>query len=184
MASDPCLYDAFLCHRHSDGRRIAQWLRNRLRGFRLPQEVLKKLTETERPQRERSLEVYLDSVYEGAGSDYWQQKVAPALEKSQHLLVLWTPAASRRHPPDVWDPVWEEIESFCRMGRETSITLILARGDETQPSPGGLLTRFPRMEVRRLVDKTPLRFFWLPKLFNLDEELVKIAGLCTPFRAI
>lgn len=168
-------YDAFLCHRRSDGRSAARWLRRRLLAFRIPRGVLEGLSEEARREMERPLEVYLDRVYEGAGPNYWTDTLRPALDATRHLVVLWTPESGRRKPGD-WDAVWKEVEHFVTTGREDRILLVLAKGDERQPSPADLLAKNPLREFRRLTDRTLLRFLALPRLFALNEEVEKIAG--------
>jgi WD40 repeat protein len=168
------LYDAFLCHRRADGAPVARWLRRRLLGFRIPRSVLDRLSTEERRRMDRPLKVYLDRVYEGAGPDYWSATLKPALDATRNLIVLWTPQAGQRR--EGWDPVWEEIGQFSIPGREERIVLVLARGHEPQPSPGNLFEKNPRRELRRLTDWTPWRFFAIPSLFSLGEEVEKIAG--------
>jgi WD40 repeat protein len=179
MAGTPePLYDAFLCHRRADGAPVARWLRRRLLAFRVPRSVLDRLSAEERRRMDRPLTVYLDHVYEGAGPDYWDATLKPALDATRNLIILWTPLAGQRRKD--WDPVWEEIGQFstpdCEEQRGEQIILVLARGDERQPSPGNLFEKNPRRELRRLTDWTPWRFFAIPSLFALGEEVEKIAG--------
>jgi|GEM_PF-6918724 len=174
-----CNFDAFLCYRRSDGGRAARWLRTRLQGYRIPKPVVHQLDRTERELRTKPLRIYLDTAYERGDSDYWEKGIRPSLEQSRYLIVLWTPDASRKK--EGWDPVWKEIDFFCRQHGGDRIVLVLAKGTDSQPLPGRMDELSPRVEIRRITHRTPLRFLWFPAMFALSEEVTKIAATLYEF---
>ena len=77
-------YDAFISYKRSDGTRAARWLRRKLLGYRLPRAL--------RDRWPRKLSVYLDTVYERATDDFFENNVKLALIQSRHLVVVVSPA--------------------------------------------------------------------------------------------
>lgn len=165
--------DVFICYRRADGAAAAAWLRDWLRGYRLPRDFANEAAGIVRPADEKPLSVFLDRDVEGTSPDYWTANVRPALDASRKILVLWTPESAVRRPDGQWDPMWEEIEHVVRTGREDHIILVPIGVDPDGPSPSELTKRFPRMERRSPL--VGLRRSWFGWRIDRD-ELTKIAS--------
>src|SRR6185436_6157179 len=86
--TDNFRYDCFISYRRSDGTTIAQWLRRHLVSYRLPKSLAS--------AHSTRLAVYLDTVYERATNDFFEQNIVPALEASRREIrkFLETPQRS------------------------------------------------------------------------------------------
>src|SRR5262249_10282885 len=100
-------YDAFICHRRSDGGQAAALLKRRLRAYRLPKRVPDDPALV-RPTSARPLEIFLDADEERTSQDYWEDHIRPALDASRKVIVLWTKDSVQRRPG--WDPMWAEVD--------------------------------------------------------------------------
>jgi hypothetical protein len=86
-------YDAFISYRRKDASHIAHWIRRRLQHFRMPPVVLAALSEVKQQLHARRPRIWLDKAYEKASTDFLANKILPALDASEHLLVLVTPSS-------------------------------------------------------------------------------------------
>jgi hypothetical protein len=164
-------FDAFVSYRRSDGTRAARRLRRRLRDFRLP-------TSIRRSRPTRSLSIYLDTIYERAEPDFFEETIKPALRASKHLIVVQTPNASKRRTDGRPNWVEREIEFFRTLPQRNNISVALAKGTIDDPLPFGLERTFPnieRVDVRelaslggRLSDETLIPF--VARLWNVPPE--------------
>src|SRR4051794_31852163 len=115
-------YDAFISYRRAEASALARWIRNRLQRYRLPGEVLETLSSEKRELHQRRPRIYLDRVYEKPSGDFLQDKIYPALDASQRLIVLSTPSVfdTMRGANGAETPNWlvREIDRF--MGPETA----------------------------------------------------------------
>src|SRR4051794_4129690 len=93
-------YDAFISYRRADGRRYAVALRRALLDFRFPRGF------DDAPRRR--LAVYLDTIYERATNDFFEETIQPALRTSAHLIVVRTPRAIQARADG--QPNWVERE--------------------------------------------------------------------------
>jgi WD40 repeat protein len=75
-------FDAFISYRRADGSVAADRLRRALRNYRLPKTL---------PGAERRLSIYLDTIFERASDDFFENTIKPALRESRYLVVLITP---------------------------------------------------------------------------------------------
>src|SRR5262245_22460395 len=80
-------YDAFISYRRADGTPVAKALRQRLRRFQFPKELSRFGKEP--------IEIYLDTVYERADEDFFENTIKAALRDSAHLIVVQTPSISQ-----------------------------------------------------------------------------------------
>jgi WD40 repeat protein len=132
-------YDCFISYRRSDGTKIARWLRRHLLSYRLPRSF--------RDGRARALSVYLDTAYERATDDYYDDNIAPALKQSRFLLVVATPSANETI--DGGKPNWveREIATYLETPQRNSILAVRAAGEWNDPFPGKLQTLFPYLHI-------------------------------------
>ncbi len=157
-------YDAFISYRRSDGRRHAKKLRRMLLDYRLPGPL--------RAARPQKLAVYLDTIYETASTDFFENTIAPALAASKRLIVVQTPAAVRRRTDDTPNWVEREVRYYCdELGRST-VSVALARGTVNDPLPANLdrtMSRIDRVDIRRLA--------WIPPFERRDGLIPLVATL-------
>lgn len=145
-------YDAFISYRRSDGSVHAQRLCRKLLDYKLPLELKDDVSRQE-------LSIYLDTRYERADSDFFEDTIKPALRESRHLIVVQTPDALK--PRDDGTPNWveREIDYFCSLPQEgREISIALAKGDFNGPLAGDLRRRFPQIQIvdiRRLGSLRP-----------------------------
>src|SRR3712207_2483414 len=85
-------YDAFISYRRRDAAALARWLRDRLKRFRLPREVLQLLPWSKQELHKRGLRIWLDKAYEKSSDDFLTKKIFPALDRSARLIVISTPS--------------------------------------------------------------------------------------------
>jgi len=139
MGDETFTYDCFISYRRSDGTPTAQWLRDRLVRYRLPRE----LNGSERG----SLNVYLDTAYERATQDFFDENIAPALRQSRFLIVVATPAANEKLPGDEPNWVEREIGVFLATPQKDNILAVRGVGKWDDPLPANLQTLFPRLHI-------------------------------------
>ena len=140
------IYDAFISYRRSDGETIARTLRARCLNFKLPPVITAAIGE-------HKLSVYIDTIYERADEDFFEQTIKPALRNSHRLVVIQTPAALDSQTNDQKTWVAREIEYFLTLPQGNNISIALARGSFTDALPGGLAERFEnidRVDIRKL----------------------------------
>lgn len=112
-------YRAFLSYSHHDRRR-ARWLHRALENYRIPQGLTEPRSGETRP--ERLAPVFRDRD-ELPSSANLSDAVHRALEESEALIVLCSPAAARSR----W--VNQEIETFRKLGRSTRIFCFVIAGE-------------------------------------------------------
>jgi WD40 repeat protein len=137
-------YDAFISYRRADGGFWAWRLRRRLKGFRLPTLIA---------QTTRPLQIYLDKIYARADDDFFERTIKPALQKSRHLIVVQTQAASLPRSDGSKNWVVREIEYFRSLEQGDNISIALAQGSTDDPLPADLhrtLTNIERVDIRSL----------------------------------
>lgn len=118
------VFDAFISHRRVDGAKVAEWLCNQLRYYKLPG----KLRDAERPR----LEVYLDTKYARATVDFWTHNILPALRGSRFLILVATPACLV--PGDDGSTNWVERE-LRAFPHDRKIIVARGAGDLRGPLP-------------------------------------------------
>ena len=174
--TDNFRYDCFISYRRSDGTTIAQWLRRHLVSYRLPKALAS--------AHSTRLAVYLDTVYERATNDFFEQNIVPALEASRYLLVVATPDANRKRADGTSNWVDREIRKFLETPQRSNIIVVRAAGEFTDPLPGNLESSFPNVDIidareasnsfiRRILDRliTPNEIFTLiAPLFGIDQQ--------------
>ena len=146
-------YDAFISYRRSDGKEAAAWLRRYLQRYSLPRAFR---SQTTSPYPE-NLKLYLDTEYERATGDFYENTIKPSLLKAKHLIVLLTPAALATDTDDGENWMAREYRDFRDANQNGDILIVLAKGDDHPgPIPKFVKSDFPNPEV---VD---LRFFGSP----------------------
>jgi WD40 repeat protein len=127
-------HDAFISYRRGDGGTVAQWLRRRLQTYRPPKKLRRRTT---------PLDIYLDTSFETATTDFYETNIRPALAASRHLIVIATPSTllPREDGKENW--VVREIGDFPLRPK------ILVAAGATMPDarlPGALEREFPNIE--------------------------------------
>jgi hypothetical protein len=113
-------YRAFLSYSHED-RRWARWLMRRLERYRVPRRLVG--TEGAHGPLPRSLApVFRDREELPSGADLGSH-VSAALEQSEAMILIASPAAARSH----W--VNEEVRRFRELGREDRILAFVVAGE-------------------------------------------------------
>ncbi len=173
-------YDAFISYRRADGSALAGWIRNRLQKYRLPRDVLDMLPSEKRDLHLRGPRIYLDRAYEKSAADFLQDKIYPALDGSQRLIVLLTPSVFDpiRDVDGTETPNWlvQEIDRFIGPedgGAHRPVDVVLG--------PLAHADRFPgRLAGNRRWDWVDLRAFtwWRARGFSeeLDAGFTKLAA--------
>lgn len=183
-------YDLFIAYRRRDGSDLAKYLRLRLQSFRLSDEVIQGLPLTDQERARRKLKVYLDVAYERATDDFFIRKVIPALDGSNRLAVISTPAAfedieleSGQTGPN-W--VGREVDHFLNTRGEDArenVFVVLGPGAPENVFPGRLneSSRWDWVDFRAFK-----RFRWLTEandaglaklvagLYQLPDELLPV----------
>jgi WD40 repeat protein len=161
-------HDAFISYRRSDGTRAARWLRRVLLSYRLP-----KTLQTNPPKK---LEVYLDTVYEKATEDFFENNIKPALEASRYLIVIASPDAQNSRADGSPNWVEREIDVFQRTPQRLNVMVARTTGDLEGPMPSNLRQLFPNIEIVSLRNLSLLRFLIWPRLWRLRDESLKIVA--------
>ena len=158
-------FDAFISYRRSDGAASARALRGWLLRYRLPLAL-------RRSRPNRRLSIYLDRIYELAGEDFFQHTIKPALDRSQHLIVVATPDASKPREDGLPNWVEREIEEFLRGDSRRPFSVALAKGDYSDSLPASIEKKYPH--VHR-VDIRELRWWkrcWPPARWRAEDNLL------------
>ncbi|MDN5863958.1 MAG: TIR domain-containing protein [Gammaproteobacteria bacterium] len=113
-------YRAFIAYSHSDRRR-ARWLHRRLEHYRVPHRLLGRSTSVGWVTR-RLTPVFRDRE-ELASADDLGERIDRALDESEALIVVCSPAAARSR----W--VNEEVLRFKRRGRSGRILCLIVDGE-------------------------------------------------------
>ena len=104
MSAADCSFDAFISYRRADGRKIAERLRRRLTTYRLPRPL--------QPSYGRRLAIYLDTIYEKADDDFFENTIKPALTAARFLVIVITPSVFEREPNGSPNWLFREVEHF------------------------------------------------------------------------
>jgi hypothetical protein len=117
-------FDAFISYRRGDATAIANWMRRKILNFRLPETILSDIPSDKQNLYARGPKIFLDTVYEKASDDWLQEKVFPALDKSDRLIVISTPFAFEQilGKNGQEEPNWlvREIDHFLGKSPENS----------------------------------------------------------------
>jgi tetratricopeptide (TPR) repeat protein len=158
-------YDAFVSYRRSDAQGAASWVRRELENFRPPKRLRDRLTQR--------LRVYLDTAYERATNDFFEQNIKPALLASRYLVVLASPAAITREDKES-DWIWREIAVFEAGPNAGNILVVRVAGEFDGPLPGDLKQRFPNMEIIDLRNTSRLWFLNPTRAARINDEKLKL----------
>lgn len=161
--------EVFISYRRRDGARTAHWLRRALLRYRLPEAL-------RTPERSRPLQVFLDTTYERATVDFYDQVIRPQLLASRFLIVIATPAAVLPADDGCSNWVEREIADFRASPNGANVLVARGAGGLLDPLPGTLSEDFPRLEVVDLRGVSPLRMLWLGKSFRLRDNLLKLVA--------
>jgi tetratricopeptide (TPR) repeat protein len=115
------LYRAFISYAHAD-EQWAKWLHRSLESYRLPRRLIGNANEQGKPLPQRLGTIFRDRDEFATAPDL-SARVRQALEASESLVVICSPAASRSR----W--VGEEIRYFQSIGREERIFCLIVAGD-------------------------------------------------------
>ena len=121
-------YKAFISYSHSD-QRWATWLHRSLELYRVPRR-LRGFEGQFGPVEERIRPVFKDREELGAAHSL-NEEIRSALEGSQSLIVICSPAAAKSR----W--MNEEIRLFQSLGRHDRIFSIIVEGDPDLPPDAG-----------------------------------------------
>ena len=160
-------FDAFISYRRSDGATAARRVRRLLQDYRAPKSL--------RGQAPQSLKVFLDTIYESATNDFFENSIRPALLASRNLIVLATPDASDRGA-GVTDWIRREIAEFESGPNAGNILVVRVSGDWRDPLPGDLALRYPNIEIIDLRGLTSFAFLNPAKSRRLTDETVKLVA--------
>lgn len=139
-------YGAFISYRRSDGTPFANNLRRRLIGFKLPKQF------RETPPRPKP-RVYLDTVYERASPDFFENTIKKALRESRCLIIIQTPGAVESRSDGQLNWVEQEIAYFRTLPQRDRIFVALAIGSFDDPLPGDLhreRANMERVDIRKI----------------------------------
>jgi hypothetical protein len=99
-------FDAFISYRRKDGRTLAARLRDALEHYKLPRSI--------RRDRQR-LKIYLDTAYERATEDFYENVILPALKRSRSIIVIATLGAYEARADGQRNWIEREIEDFRKL---------------------------------------------------------------------
>jgi WD40 repeat protein len=154
-------FDAFISYRRVDGSAVAQRLRQALRGYRLPAAL--------RTGDERRLSIYLDTIFERADDDFFDNTIKPALAESKFLIVVLTPEVLE---PNNW--VQREIDYFRHDLKRGQNILFTTAWDDWVTAVPPELGASPRAEV---VDLRGYRSLRLGRRHaRVHDELLKLVA--------
>ena len=167
----PDSYDAFISYRRSEASTLARWIRNRLQRYRLPPDVLNAIPQEKQELHQRRPRIYLDRVYEKPSGDFLREKIFPALDASQRLIVLSTPSVFENikdaNGGDTSNWLVQEIDRFLGPktgGSDRPLDIVLG--------PKAPEDRFPgRLSENPRWDWIDLRTFNWWRSWGLSEEL-------------
>jgi tetratricopeptide (TPR) repeat protein len=113
-------YFAFISYSHAD-EAVCRWLHRALETYRVPKRLVGRATEFG-PVPPRLVPLFRDRD-ELSGAAELGTRITAALEASQHLIVICSPAAARSRWVD------EEIRTFKRLGRADRVLTVIAAGE-------------------------------------------------------
>ena len=143
MSPDGFDFDAFISYRRRDGAVVARWLRSRLERYRLPPGL---------DAGRKPIKAYLDTAFERATQDFWNQNIEPALRRSRCLVVVVTPSVFE--PRADGEPSWvgRGVRVFLSLANGRNVVVVTAAGNPLDRLPESLRAEFPRMDVVDLND--------------------------------
>ncbi|HEX7186235.1 MAG TPA: hypothetical protein VF756_30700 [Thermoanaerobaculia bacterium] len=110
-----------------------------LLDYKLPAALVKESTP-------RSLDIYLDTIYEQANEDFFKKTIMPALLASRRLIVVHTPNALKAQKDGSANWLVREIEFFRTLPQRENISIALAKGNGAE-LPAKLHIYFPNIEI-------------------------------------
>ena len=167
-------YLAFISYRRFHGSRIARWLRNRVKQYTLPQEVLSSLSEANREIHKSRPKVFLDTVYEKAGEDFWQHHIVPSLKNSYYLIVISTPDVFQRRSDGSENWVVREINTFLETASPDRVIVALGPDAPEDRFPGQLGRISDRWDWADLRQFSWRRWVSFKRWEDLDNAFTKI----------
>jgi tetratricopeptide (TPR) repeat protein len=179
-------FRAFISYRREDAGTVARWLRNRLKRYRPPKELLKGLTSQQQQAFGRKRTFFLDTAYASANEDFWRKTIEPALRKSRFLIVVSSPGAFKSRPDGSQNWVAREISEFDKIHNDSGrMLLALAPGAPVDAFPGlmgDLSQRWDWADFRGYA--SPFRrWLELPRAAKLDDEFLKIVAAVFELRS-
>lgn len=81
-------WDVFISYRRKDAAAFARWIRRRMLRFRLPAEIVERLSPEAAALHARRPQIWLDIAYERPSDDFLLQKVFPALDTARRSWSL------------------------------------------------------------------------------------------------
>ena len=133
-------YRAFLSYRSSDVR-VAEWLRKKLEGYRVPRSLVGK-PGARGPTPAKLGAVFRDRDDARTAEDI-ETVIAHELSKSEQLIVLCSPGAAE---PQSWVP--REIELFRNRRPDGVIHSVIVKGEPPTCFPAPLLKSSNNQELR------------------------------------
>lgn len=161
-------FDVFLSYRRNDGSLFATWLFRRLTKFRLPRGVA--------DQPPRGLRVFRDTAYERATSDYWTQKILPALRTSRFFLVVVTRSSEVAHVDGSPNGLMEELQEFLRHAGPARVIIVIGPGATENEIPRALKDASSRWDYVDFGDFRPTKLLWPTAWEDLDDRICKIVA--------
>lgn len=162
------VFDLFISYRRQEASAVADWLRTRLKTYRLPAQL-------EKNKKADPISVYLDETYLRPDEDFWNDNIIPALDNSKYLLVLITSKTFQSLPDGKPNWVQREIEHFSQHHSGGKIMFALVDADFNTALPDELKMRYSNPGLIDLRKATQLVKRTLPDSF-LTEQIRSIAA--------
>ena len=160
-------FDAFISYRRKDGAPAARALRRALLDYRLPKALRGELPE-------RRLSIYLDTMFERADQDFFEDTIKPALAQSRFLILVLTPSLLEPRADGTPNWVRREIAYFRTLPQGRNL-LFTCEADSVLPGEipelRGGFENAERIDAGAL---RPLRALRNPG--RRDDEVLKVAA--------
>jgi tetratricopeptide (TPR) repeat protein len=124
--TDSPTYKAFISYSHAD-EKWAKWLHRQLESFRTPHQLKSRDGDALAPDRLNP--IFRDRDELEASYDL-SESVSAALDQSEHLIVICSPAAVQSHWVD------REIQAYKQLGRSKHIHCLIVDGDPQADGAG------------------------------------------------
>jgi hypothetical protein len=168
-------YLAFISYRRGDGGQIAHWLRERIGTFKPPRELVAKVSAYDERVGGRFNRVFFDMSYQRSHTDFWNDHIAPSVERSDNLLLLLTPSVFEKLPGGEPNWVEREIDTFLNAGKDPArILLLLGPGAPTDRVPDALAKISDRWDWADLRFFSPSSYTRWRRGADYDAQLTKI----------
>jgi hypothetical protein len=132
QAANPRRYTAFISYAHADnrehGRRWAEWVHHSLESYRVPRDLIGRLSREGIPVPRSLFPVFRDEE-ELAAADNLPARIEEALENSSAVIAI----CSRRAANSPW--VTREIEFYQQLGRSDRIFALIVEGEPFADEP-------------------------------------------------